>query len=82
LIQSFYFSQLSVGANPPATAAEANPEDYAYLCEDGSQKPVTGKACSWAQRPWQGYMGNGDITRRVCLIYGHFLEKLLKYSFS
>lgn len=46
-------------------AAQANPDDYAYLCEDGSRKPVTGTACTWAQRPWQGYMGNSDVNTRL-----------------
>lgn len=47
------------------TEAQANPDDYEYLCEDGSRRPVTGQACTWAQRPWQGYMGNADINTRL-----------------
>lgn len=57
--------QLPINNGASLTQAEANPDDYEYLCEDGSRKPVTGPACSWAQRPWQGYMGNGDISTRV-----------------
>lgn len=47
----------------PQTTAQANPEDFEYLCEDGSRRPITGPACSWAQRPWQGYMTNSDAAR-------------------
>ncbi|EDW07176.1 transferrin [Drosophila mojavensis] len=41
-----------------APAAEGKPEDFEYLCEDGTRRPVTGPACSWAQRPWSGYISN------------------------
>lgn len=60
-----YFG-LPVGGAPaqPALNPNARTEDYVYLCEDGSTRPITGPACSWAQRPWQGYMGNGDINNR------------------
>ncbi|XP_059615126.1 transferrin [Phlebotomus argentipes] len=59
-----YFG-LPVGNNPAAPpTGSASPDDYEYLCEDGSRRPVTGRACSWAQRPWQGYMGNGDLRGR------------------
>uniref|UniRef100_A0A336MLQ6 Transferrin n=1 Tax=Culicoides sonorensis TaxID=179676 RepID=A0A336MLQ6_CULSO len=35
--------------------------NYEYLCEDGSRKAITDPSpCSWAQRPWQGYMSNPD----------------------
>lgn len=59
------FLQLPIGNNPAKTTAQANPVDYEYLCEDGTRKSVTGKACTWAQRPWQGYMGNSDINTRL-----------------
>ncbi|XP_055712352.1 transferrin [Phlebotomus papatasi] len=59
-----YFG-LPVGNNPAAPATgTANANDYEYLCEDGSRRPVTGRACTWAQRPWQGYMANGDLRSR------------------
>lgn len=59
-----YFG-LPVGNNPAAPATgTANADDYEYLCEDGSRRPVTGRACTWAQRPWQGYMANGDLRSR------------------
>ncbi|XP_055619783.1 transferrin [Toxorhynchites rutilus septentrionalis] len=60
-----YFG-LPVGGAPaqPALNPNARTDDYVYLCEDGTTRPITGPACSWAQRPWQGYMGNGDINAR------------------
>lgn len=50
--------------------AQGNAADFEYLCEDGTRKPVTGPACSWAARPWQGYMGNGDINARATGLQG------------
>lgn len=47
------------------TEAQADPNDYEYLCEDGSKVPITETACTWASRSWQAYMGNGDITNKV-----------------
>lgn len=42
---------------------------FEYLCEDGSRKPITDpKPCSWAQRPWQGYMTNADVLPLKSLI--------------
>ncbi|XP_016986614.1 transferrin [Drosophila rhopaloa] len=46
------------GAGPDAPPAEGNPDGFEYLCEDGTRRPVTGPACSWAQRPWSGYISN------------------------
>lgn len=64
-----FSSQLPIGhATESNTEAQANPNDYEYLCEDGTKVPITEKACTWAQRPWQAYMGNGDITNKVKLI--------------
>lgn len=62
--------QLPVGNNPATTTAQANPADYEYLCSDGSRQPVDGAAtgqppCTWAQRPWQAYMGNADVRPRA-----------------
>nr|AXA98484.1 Transferrin [Nilaparvata lugens] len=49
--------------NNPATTTDVKAEDYAYLCPDGSKKPLTGPSpCTWAARPWQGYMANTEIT--------------------
>ncbi|CRL03704.1 CLUMA_CG016424, isoform A [Clunio marinus] len=59
-----YFG-LPIGhATKSLTEPQADPNDYEYLCEDGSKVPVTGKACSWAARPWQAYIGNGDINQK------------------
>lgn len=44
--------------SPTAPPAEGKPEDFEYLCEDGTRRPITGPACSWAQRPWSGYISN------------------------
>ncbi|XP_055681544.1 transferrin [Lutzomyia longipalpis] len=72
-----YFG-LPVGNNPAAPATgTANPDDYEYLCEDGSRRPVTGRACSWAQRPWQGYMANGDLRGRYAK-----LQEVLKEAYE
>lgn len=54
----------------PNTTAQGNPDDFEYLCEDGTRKTVKGPACSWAARPWQGYMGNGDINQRATNLQG------------
>ena len=65
----FISSQLPIGhATESLTEAQASPNDYEYLCEDGTKVPITERACTWAQRPWQAYMGNGDITNKVELI--------------
>lgn len=46
--------------------AQGNPNDYEYLCEDGSRRSITDDpVCTWAQRPWQGYMGNADIYQNL-----------------
>ncbi|CAG9801353.1 unnamed protein product [Chironomus riparius] len=59
-----YFG-LPIGhATESLTEAQANPNDYEYLCEDATKVPITERACTWAQRPWQAYMGNGDITNK------------------
>lgn len=49
----------------PNTTAQGDADDFEYLCDDGTRKSVRGPACSWASRPWQGYMGNGDINNRA-----------------
>lgn len=66
--------QLPINNKKSQTEAQANPDDYEYLCEDGSRKPVTGPACSWAQRPWQGYMGNSDVNKRVSRLQDRISE--------
>lgn len=66
--------QLPINGQPSLMQPQANPEDYEYLCEDGSRRPVTGPACSWAQRPWQGYMSNGDVNTRVSALQHRIQE--------
>lgn len=56
------------------TQAQSNPDDYEYLCEDGSRRAVTDSACTWAQRPWQGYMGNADIKTRLTQLQNRINE--------
>lgn len=66
--------QLSINNQLPKTSAEANPDDYEYLCEDGTRRAVTERACTWAQRPWQGYMGNSDIKTRLTRLQNRINE--------
>lgn len=56
--------QLPVGTTPATTSTE-NPDDFAYLCVDGSKVPVREKACSWAARPWQGLLGHQDVLAKI-----------------
>jgi len=57
--------------SPGSVAGNPRPDigDYEYLCEDGTRQPITNdRPCSWAQRPWQGYMSNADlITKKDAL---------------
>nr|AAM46784.3 transferrin [Glossina morsitans morsitans] len=47
----------------PGTTAEGDASEFEYLCEDGTRRPITGPACSWAQRPWTGYVSNYDAVK-------------------
>ncbi|KAI5637697.1 transferrin domain-containing protein [Phthorimaea operculella] len=58
------FFGLPVGTIP-AGQAEANPDDFAYLCADGTKVPIREKACSWAARPWQGLLGHNDVLAKL-----------------
>ncbi|CAG4974989.1 unnamed protein product [Parnassius apollo] len=58
------FFGLPVGTSP-ATPSTENPDDYAYLCVDGSKVPVREKPCSWAARPWQGLIGHNDVLAKL-----------------
>lgn len=49
----------------PAKPSEFDPKDYAYFCPDASKKPITGPACAWAARPWQGYMASSDANSKI-----------------
>ncbi|KAG7200798.1 hypothetical protein KM043_003171 [Ampulex compressa] len=57
------FFGLPVGVTPAVPTSE-NPNDYRYFCPDGTKVPIsaTVKPCTWAARPWQGYMTNGGVT--------------------
>ncbi|XP_054265338.1 transferrin [Macrosteles quadrilineatus] len=52
----------------PASQSEYNPADYAYLCPDASKRPVTGAPCSWAARPWQGYLTSDQDQQDVAAL--------------
>ena len=56
------FFGLPVGVTPAIPTAE-NPADYRYFCPDGSKVAIDAntKPCTWAARPWQGYMVNGAV---------------------
>ncbi|KAG7298811.1 hypothetical protein JYU34_017246 [Plutella xylostella] len=58
------FFGLPVGTSP-ATPSSENPDNFAYLCADGSKVPIRGKACSWAARPWQGLLGHQDVLAKL-----------------
>lgn len=53
--------QLPINNRASKTQPQADPANYEYLCEDGTRRAVTDKSCSWAARPWQGYMGNSIV---------------------
>ncbi|KPJ17168.1 Transferrin [Papilio machaon] len=58
------FFGLPVGTTPASESPE-NPDDFAYLCVDGSKVPIRGKPCSWAARPWQGLIGHQDVLAKL-----------------
>ncbi|KAJ4426278.1 hypothetical protein ANN_27090 [Periplaneta americana] len=51
---------LPIGAGEAVPTGE-DPDNYAFLCPDGTKKPITGRPCIWAARPWQGYITNTDV---------------------
>lgn len=56
------FFGLPVGVSPAVPTSE-NPADFRYFCPDGSKVLIDAntKPCTWAARPWQGYMVNGAV---------------------
>lgn len=56
------FFGLPVGVTP-AVPTQEDPTNYRYFCPDGTKVPIdaTTKPCTWAARPWQGYMTNGQV---------------------
>lgn len=63
------FFGLPVGVTPAVPTSE-NPADFRYLCPDGTKVPIDAntKPCTWAARPWQGYMTNGNDANNVASI--------------
>ena len=49
---------------PTITPSKANPEDFRFLCPDATLVVIDEKTkpCTWAARPWQGYVANGGVT--------------------
>lgn len=45
----------------PNSVAMAPKDQYSFLCPDGSTVPLTGTPCSWAARPWPGFVANDRI---------------------
>ncbi|XP_076250329.1 transferrin 1 [Rhynchophorus ferrugineus] len=58
------FFGLPVGITPGKPTNE-DPSQFAYLCPDGTKVPVTETPCTWAARPWQGYMTNAAVAKSV-----------------
>ncbi|OWR54552.1 transferrin [Danaus plexippus plexippus] len=58
------FFGLPVGTTPASQSSE-NPDEFAYLCVDGSKVSVREKPCSWAARPWQGLLGHNDVLAKL-----------------
>ncbi|KAF6198938.1 hypothetical protein GE061_006961 [Apolygus lucorum] len=55
------FFGMAYGSHP-ASSNENDPSKYSYLCPDASRVPITGPPCTWASRPWQGYMADSKMT--------------------
>ncbi|XP_043272670.1 transferrin [Venturia canescens] len=57
------FFGLPIGITP-AVPTQEDPTNFRYFCPDGTKVPIdaTTKPCTWAARPWQGYMTNGQVT--------------------
>ncbi|XP_072932524.1 transferrin [Epargyreus clarus] len=58
------FFGLPVGTIPASPSTE-NPDEFAYLCVDGSKKAIRDKPCTWAARPWQGLLGHNDVLAKL-----------------
>lgn len=56
------FFGLPVGVSP-AVPTNEDPSNFRYFCPDGTKVPINAdtKPCTWAARPWQGYMANGGV---------------------
>uniref|UniRef100_A0A182Q8L3 Transferrin n=1 Tax=Anopheles farauti TaxID=69004 RepID=A0A182Q8L3_9DIPT len=64
-VRKYFGLPVTPGGVPagPAVNPNARLEDYAYLCENGTTRSIRDgePVCSWAQRPWQVLLGNGDL---------------------
>ncbi|GBP00857.1 Transferrin [Eumeta japonica] len=58
------FFGLPVGTIP-ASPSNENPDEFRYLCTDGSKVPIRDKPCTWAARPWQGLLGHQDVLAKL-----------------
>lgn len=56
------FFGLPVGVRS-AIPTNEDPSNFRYFCPDGTKVPINAdtKPCTWAARPWQGYMTNGGV---------------------
>lgn len=56
------FFGLPVGVTP-AVPSNEDPSNFRYFCPDGTKVPINAdtKPCTWAARPWQGYIANGGV---------------------
>ncbi|KAF7382963.1 hypothetical protein HZH66_013365 [Vespula vulgaris] len=56
------FFGLPVGVTP-AVPTNEDPSNFRYFCPDGTKVPINAdtKPCTWAARPWQGYMANDGV---------------------
>ncbi|KAK0169137.1 hypothetical protein PV327_002883 [Microctonus hyperodae] len=56
------FFGLPVGKSS-AIPTNENPINFMYFCPDGTKVPIDAetKPCTWAARPWQGYMTNDQV---------------------
>uniref|UniRef100_A0A8D8XPF4 Transferrin n=1 Tax=Cacopsylla melanoneura TaxID=428564 RepID=A0A8D8XPF4_9HEMI len=45
----------------PDFKAKAPKEQYSFLCPDGKTVPLTETPCTWAARPWPGFVANNGI---------------------
>ncbi|XP_049279006.1 transferrin [Anopheles funestus] len=64
-VRKYFGLPVTPGGLPvPALNPSARAEDFVYLCENGTTRPIADgqPVCSWAQRPWQVLLGNGDLS--------------------
>nr|ALX00067.1 transferrin [Melanoplus sanguinipes] len=58
---------IAIGGDPTVVVNQTgyDPSEYAYFCPDGTKKPILGRACRWAARPWQGFLASDDLLNEV-----------------